>query len=159
MSQQRPNEQAHRELFQAGEQVRRKVMGDAWVDNSLKSTGETTNMIQGTTDFMATMQHLATEAAWGTIWTRPGLELKQRSLINIALLMSLGKETEVGGATKIDYLSGHLRGAVNNGCTEIEIQETMLQTSVYCGIPCGVHMFRVADRVLKQLKEEGLLTA
>lgn len=51
------------------------------------------------------------------------------------------------------------RGAVNNGCTELEIQETMLQTSIYCGIPCGVSMFRVADRVIKQLKEEGLLKA
>jgi 4-carboxymuconolactone decarboxylase len=51
------------------------------------------------------------------------------------------------------------RGAVNNGCTEIEIQETMLQTSAYCGAPTGVSMFRVADKVIKQLKEEGLLRA
>lgn len=49
------------------------------------------------------------------------------------------------------------RGAINNGCTELEIQETMLQTSIYCGIPAGVSMFRVADRVIKQLKEEGVL--
>lgn len=47
------------------------------------------------------------------------------------------------------------RGAANNGCTELEIQETMLQAAVYCGIPTGVSMFRVADRVIKQLKEEG----
>lgn len=114
-------------------------MGDDYVDRNMKPD---------TTDFMTSMQHLATEAAWGTIWTRPGLELKQRSLIVIALLMSQGKEAE---------LTGHLRGAVNNGCTELEIQETMLQTSIYCGIPSGVSMFRVADRVLKQLKEEGVL--
>jgi len=139
MSQEKPNANAHNELFQAGEKVRRKVLGDAWVDGNMKSD---------TTEFMASMQHLATEAAWGTIWTRPGLELKQRSLIVIALLMSQGKEAE---------FAGHLRGAVINGCTELEIQEAMLQTSIYCGIPTGVSMFRVADRVITQLKEEGLL--
>ncbi|EKM75837.1 hypothetical protein AGABI1DRAFT_116161 [Agaricus bisporus var. burnettii JB137-S8] len=141
MSQATPNEGAHDEIFQAGERMRRKVLGDAWVDGNLKPD---------TTDFMKSMQHLATEAAWGTIWTRPGLELKQRSLIVIALLMSQGKEAE---------LAGHIRGAVNNGCTEIEIQETMLQTSVYCGVPTGVSMFRVADKVISQLKAEGLLKA
>jgi len=62
--------------------------------------------------------------------------------------MSQGKEAE---------FAGHLRGAVINGCTELEIQEAMLQTSIYCGIPTGVSMFRVADHVIKQLKEEGLL--
>ncbi|KXN90820.1 4-carboxymuconolactone decarboxylase [Leucoagaricus sp. SymC.cos] len=128
MSQQRPNDKAHREIFDAGEQVRRKVLGDTWVDRQLNP--------------------LATEVAWGGIWTRPGLELKQRSLIVIALLMSMGKEAE---------LAGHIRGAVNNGCTELEIQETMLQTTVYTGMPVGVSMFRVADRAIKELKEEGLL--
>lgn len=116
-------------------------MGDDYVNRNIKSD---------TTDFMSSMQHLTTEIAWGTIWTRPGLELKQRSLIVIALLTAQGKEAE---------LTGHLRGAVNNGCTELEIQETMLQTAVYCGIPTGVSMFRVADRVIKQLKEEGVLKA
>lgn len=156
------------------------------------------DVIQDTTEFMASMQQvstgqdsssksgyqsnlqLATEAAWGTIWTRPGLELKQRSLIVIVLLMSQGKEAEVRDLVGRSYVRTdgpqvcwtsevsnkssvmyctHLgcRGAVKNGCTELEIQEAMLQTSVYCGIPTGVSMFRVADGVIKQLKEEGLL--
>ncbi|KAF8070029.1 CMD-domain-containing protein [Lyophyllum atratum] len=135
----RPNADAHDELYNAGMVLRRKVMGDEYVDNQLK---------KGASDFMKPMQELATEAAWGTIWTRPGLELKQRSLINIALLASQGKEAE---------LAGHIRGAVNNGASEVEIRETLLQTSVYCGIPTGMESFRVADAALAKLKEEGKL--
>ncbi|TFK44196.1 CMD-domain-containing protein [Crucibulum laeve] len=135
----RPNEAAHKELYDAGIQVRRKVMGDAYVDNQLK---------QGVSEFMRPLQELATEAAWGTIWTRPGLELKQRSLIVIALLASQGKEAE---------LTGHIRGAVNNGASEIEIRETLLQAATYCGIPTGMLSFRVADKAIQQLKEEGKL--
>ncbi|KAG6832844.1 hypothetical protein H0H87_000198 [Tephrocybe sp. NHM501043] len=89
---------------------------------------------------------LATEAAWGTIWTRPGLELKQRSLINIALLASQGKSAE---------LAGHIRGALNNGASVVEIRETLLQTAVYCGIPTGMESFRVAEAALAKLETEG----
>ncbi|KAF8876691.1 CMD-domain-containing protein [Gymnopilus junonius] len=141
MSNTRPNESAHKELYEAGMVMRRKVMGDDYVNNQLK---------QGASDFMKPMQELATEAAWGTIWTRPGLELKQRSLIVIALLASQGKEAE---------LRGHLRGAVNNGASEIEIRETLLQAATYSGIPTGMLSFRVADEVIKKLKEEGKLPA
>ncbi|KIM45468.1 hypothetical protein M413DRAFT_442136 [Hebeloma cylindrosporum] len=129
---------AHKELLEAGMKMRRKVMGDAYVDKQL----------QQSSDFMKPMQDLAMEAAWGTIWTRSGLELKQRSLIVIALLASQGKEVE---------LAAHIRGAVNNGATEIEIRETLLQTATYSGMPTGVSAFRVADVVIKQLKEEGKL--
>ncbi|KAF5385956.1 hypothetical protein D9615_002647 [Tricholomella constricta] len=162
----RPNPAAHGELYEAGIVLRRKVMlrgwvwpvvnqGDEYVDNQLK---------KGTSEFMRPMQEvcisllapiasefelgeqLATEAAWGTIWTRPGLELKQRSLINVALLASQGKSAELGA---------HIRGAVNNGASVVEIRETLLQTAVYCGIPTGMESFRVADAVLATLKEEG----
>ncbi|KAG6850435.1 hypothetical protein H0H93_013307 [Arthromyces matolae] len=92
------------------------------------------------------MQELATEAAWGTIWTRPGLELKQRSLINIALLASHGKDAE---------LAAHIRGAVNNGVSVEEIKETLLQVAVYCGIPTGMASFRVAEAALAKLDKEG----
>ncbi|KAF9050133.1 CMD-domain-containing protein [Panaeolus papilionaceus] len=139
MSNERPNEASHQDLYNAGIVMRRKVMGDAYVDNQLK---------QGVSDFMRPMQEIATEAAWGTIWTRPGLELKQRSLIVIALLASQGKEAE---------LTGHIRGAVNNGATETEIRETLLQTATYSGMPTGMWSFRVADAVIKKLKEEGKL--
>jgi len=134
-----PNENAHKELYDAGIVMRRKVMGDAYVDNQLK---------QGGSEFMKPMQELLTEAAWGTIWTRPGLELKQRSLIVIALLASQGKEIE---------LAAHIRGAVNNGASEIEIRETLLQAATYCGMPTGAGSFRVGDATIKRLKEEGKL--
>ncbi|KAJ7218088.1 CMD-domain-containing protein [Mycena pura] len=132
----RPNESAHQELYDAGMEFRRKVMGDEYVSNQLK---------QGVSEFMKPMQEVTTEVAWGTIWTRPGLELKQRSLINIALLASQGKQEE---------LAGHVRGAIINGATELEIRETLLQTAVYCGIPTGMSSFRVAEAALKKLKAE-----
>ncbi|KAF8210206.1 AhpD-like protein [Mycena galopus ATCC 62051] len=89
----RPNEQAHQEIYEAGMEFRRKVMGDEYVDNQLK---------KGVSEFMKPMQELTTEVAWGTIWTRPGLELKQRSLIVLAILASQGKAEE---------LAGHVRGS------------------------------------------------
>ncbi|KAL0956715.1 hypothetical protein HGRIS_002837 [Hohenbuehelia grisea] len=135
----RPNEAAHKELYDAGMVYRRKVMGDEYVDNQLA---------KGVSEFMRPMQELATEGAWGTIWTRPGLELKQRSLIVVALLASQGKQAE---------LTGHIRGAVNNGATEVEIRETLLQTAVYSGMPTGMESFRVAEAALTKLKEEGKL--
>ncbi|RDB16897.1 4-carboxymuconolactone decarboxylase [Hypsizygus marmoreus] len=133
----RPNEEAHNDLYRAGIVLRRQVMGDEYVDNQLK---------KGVSEFMKPMQELTTEVAWGTIWTRPGLELKQRSLINIALLAFQGKEAE---------LAGHIRGAAGNGASEIEIRETLLQTAVYCGIPTGMESFRVAEAAITKLKAEG----
>ncbi|KAJ3936965.1 MAG: AhpD-like protein [Lentinula lateritia] len=110
-------EKAHQELYDAGMIMRRKVMGDEYVNNQLR---------KGESEFMKPMQQLTTEVGWGTIWSRPGLEPKQRSLINLALLAFQAKKAE---------LAGHIRGAVKNGASEIEIRETLLHTSVYCGIP------------------------
>ncbi|KAL0581307.1 hypothetical protein V5O48_000683 [Marasmius crinis-equi] len=76
------SEQAHKAIYDEGMAVRRQVMGDEYVDNQLK---------KGVSEFMKPMQ----EVAWGTIWTRPGLERKQRSLINIALLAYQAKHAEV----------------------------------------------------------------
>ncbi|KAF9467454.1 CMD-domain-containing protein [Collybia nuda] len=135
----RPNQQAHNELYDAGIILRRKVMGDEYVDAQLK---------KGVSDFMKPIQQGRNIVGWGTIWARPGLELKQRSLINLALLAFQGKEAE---------LAGHVRGAINNGVTEVEIRETLLHTAVYCGIPTGMESFRVAEAALTKLKEEGKL--
>jgi len=134
-----PHESAHQELYDTGMVLRRKVMGDVYVDNQLQ---------KGASEFMKPIQQLATEVGWGNIWARPGLELKQRSLINLALLALQAKEAE---------LTGHIRGAVLNGASEIEIRETLLHAAVYCGIPTGMESFRVADKAVRQLKEEGLL--
>lgn len=124
------------ELYDQGMAVRRAVLGDAYVDRSLQ-TG---------TEFRKPMQELVTEFCWGAVWNRPGLERKTRSLINLAMLTALNRSTELGA---------HVRGAVNNGATKEEIQEVLLQAAVYCGMPAGLESFRVAEKVLDDLADEG----
>jgi 4-carboxymuconolactone decarboxylase len=88
---------------------------------------------------------LATEAGWGWVWTRPGLECKVRSMLNIAMLCALNRMTE---------LTIHVCGAVRNGCTEEEIREVLLQVAVYVGMLAGLEGTRVAEGALKGLREE-----
>ncbi|WP_293660434.1 4-carboxymuconolactone decarboxylase [Rhodoferax sp. OV413] len=122
-------ESNHPEAFAQGLATRRQVMGDAFVDAALR----------GATTFTAPMQEHITRAAWGDVWQRPGLELKTRSLITVALLTALGKQQE---------LKGHVRGALNNGATPEEIQEVLLHAAVYCGVPAAVDAFRSANEVV-----------
>lgn len=112
-------------LFARGMTVRREVLGDEHVDRSLASGGE----------FGQPLQELVTEFCWGAVWTRPGLDRKVRSLINLAILTALNHPQE---------LATHVRGALTNGCTVQEIQEALLQATIYCGVPAGVDAFRVA---------------
>jgi 4-carboxymuconolactone decarboxylase len=113
-----------------GENIRRQVMGDEFVDKALNNATELTSPLQ----------HFVNEHAWGATWTRPGLDLKTRSLITIAMLISQKASTE---------LKGHIRGAINNGATPDEIQEVLLHSAVYCGAPCAQEAFRVAKEVLE----------
>ena len=124
------------ELFDAGMKVRREVLGDAYVDRSL----------QGGSEFRKPMQELVTEFCWGAVWDRPGLDRKTRSLVNLGMLSALNRSTE---------LAAHVRGAVNNGASKEEIQEVLLQVSVYCGMPAGLESFRVAEKVFDDLAAEG----
>jgi 4-carboxymuconolactone decarboxylase len=87
------------------------------------------------------MQELVTEYCWGAVWTREGLDRRTRSLLNLGMLTALGKSQELGA---------HVRGALTNGCTETEIQETLLQAAVYCGVPAGLEAFRVAERAIEE---------
>lgn len=123
------------ELFKKGLAVRKKVLGEEYVNKS----------IQNATDFNYIMQELTTEWCWGTIWTREGLPLKVRSLINLSMLVGLGKMNE---------LKIHVKGAIHNGCTINEIKEVLAQATIYCGVPAGVEAFKVAQEALK---EEGVL--
>jgi 4-carboxymuconolactone decarboxylase len=123
-------------LFDRGLKVRREVLGDAYVDRSLKSG----------TEFRPPMQELVTEFCWGAVWSREGLDRRTRSLVNIGMLTALNRSTE---------LAAHVRGAVNNGATKEEIQEVLLQTAVYCGMPAGLESFRVAEKVFGELDAEG----
>lgn len=84
-----------------------------------------------TTAFGQPMQELATAAAWGSVWTRPGLSRKQRSLLSVAMLCALNRGPELGV---------HVRGAFRNGATQAEVRETVLQASVYCGMPAGMEV-------------------
>jgi 4-carboxymuconolactone decarboxylase len=129
------SEQAEQTLFDRGMQVRRAVLGDAYVDRALQSS----------TEFRKPMQELVTEFCWGAIWSREGLDRKTRSLVNIGMLTALNRSTE---------LAAHIRGAVNNGASKEEIQEVLLRTAVYCGMPAGLESFRVAEKVFDDLAAE-----
>ncbi|CZR51203.1 related to uncharacterized homolog of gamma-carboxymuconolactone decarboxylase subunit [Phialocephala subalpina] len=127
----------HKTLYAQGLEMRKKVVGEDYVANSLS---------KNSSDFTRPLVQFATESAWGTIWTRPGLSLRDRSLLNLVMLTALGKWIELGT---------HVRGAVRNGATEVEIREALLQASAYCGMPAGMEAFRVADRVLNEMAEKG----
>jgi 4-carboxymuconolactone decarboxylase len=121
----------HDDLFDTGLNIRRQVLGADYVDNSLASADE----------FMMTFQRITTEWCWGYAWGRPGLDLKTRSLLNLAMLTALGKSAE---------LRLHVRGALNNGVTADEIKEVLLHATVYCGIPAGLEAFKTAHAVLAE---------
>ena len=113
------------DLFRKGLEVRRAVLGKDFVDKSISEAD----------DFTRPLQELITEYCWGSVWDRPGLPRKTRSLINLAMFTALNRPHE---------LKLHLRGALNNGCSKEEIMEVLLQTAVYCGIPAAVDSFRTA---------------
>ena len=121
-----------RERFAAGEQVRRAVLGDAHVDQSLAKRNA----------FNEPFQDLVTRHAWGEIWSRPGLPRHTRSLLTLAMLVALNRTEE---------LRIHLRGAANNHVTREEIQELLLQTAVYCGVPAANSAFRLAEQVFAEM--------
>ncbi|CAM5184590.1 hypothetical protein UACE39S_01386 [Ureibacillus acetophenoni] len=90
------------------------------------------------------MQQLTTEYCWGWLWNREGLERKQRSLINIAILTALSKPHE---------LKLHVHGALRNGCTQEEIREVILQCAIYCGVPAAIDSFRTAKEAIDTFEE------
>ena len=120
--------------LKAGLATRRQVMGDDFVDRALA----------GATAFTEPMQHYITRNAWGDVWQRPGLDMKTRSLITVAMLTALGRQHE---------LQGHVRGALNNGCTVEEIRETLLHCAVYAGVPAAIDAFRAAQEVLDEMQK------
>ena len=98
------------------------------------------------TEFDADFQRIITEGAWGTIWTRPGLDRKTRHMLTLAMLASLGK---------LDELAMHIRATRNTGVTPEEVREVLLQVSVYAGVPAANSAFAVAKRVYKELESEA----
>ncbi|MEU8402537.1 4-carboxymuconolactone decarboxylase [Nonomuraea sp. NPDC048892] len=123
--------------FEAGLAMRKAVLGAAHVERSLAAVS----------DFSRPVQELVTEYCWGAVWTREGLDRRTRSLLNLAMLTALNRGHE---------LSVHVRGAVANGVTEAEIQEALLQTAIYAGVPAALEAFRIAERTLGELRAEGV---
>jgi 3-oxoadipate enol-lactonase/4-carboxymuconolactone decarboxylase len=119
------------EVRAAGMVVRRQVLGDAHVDRATANA----------TEFTQEFQDLITQYAWGSIWTRPGLDRKSRSLITLTALVARGHHEE---------LAMHLRAARRNGLTNDEIKELLLQTAIYCGVPDANTAFRIAQDVLSE---------
>ncbi|KAI3076409.1 hypothetical protein CBS147353_4735 [Aspergillus niger] len=130
-------DQLHETLFEEGIKLRRAVVGDTYVDRALA---------RGSSDFSRPGQELITEWCWGHIWTRPGLERKQRSLLNLGMLIALKAWPE---------LALHTRGAIINGLTEKEISEAVLQATVYCGAPTGIEATKVTERAINEMIANG----
>ncbi|BBP81509.1 hypothetical protein PHLH8_11510 [Pseudomonas sp. Pc102] len=117
------------EARKTGVQVRREVMGDTFVDRALGNA----------TEFTQPLQDFVNEHAWGGVWNREGLDRRTRSLITLAALTALKCPQE---------LKGHVRGALNNGCTVEEIREALLHCAVYAGVPAAIDAFRAAQEVI-----------
>jgi 4-carboxymuconolactone decarboxylase len=121
--------------YDEGMAVRREVLGDSYVEQASAKTN----------DFTRDFQQIVTEFAWGTVWARPGLDRRSRSMITLTALIARGHH---------DELALHLRGALRNGLTREEIKEVLLQAAVYCGVPAANAAFRVAQRVLDETEQQ-----
>lgn len=123
-------------LWDEGLATRRAVVGEDYVARSLERMD----------DFDAPLQDWVTRYAWGDVWNRPGLARRDRSILNIGMLVALNRPHE---------LRLHLRGALRNGVTPDEIRECLLQSAVYCGAPAALDAVRVAREVLSEAEDGG----
>jgi 4-carboxymuconolactone decarboxylase len=117
----------------AGMRTRREVLGDAHVDRAVASTSA----------FTADFQDFITRTAWGDLWQRPGLTRRERSMLTLAITASL---------RHWDEFALHVRAAVNNGLTDVEIAEVCQHTAIYAGVPAANHAFAVARPILEELR-------
>ena len=120
------------EKFERGLALRKQVLGAQYVEKSMASADS----------FSMPMQELSTEFCWGHVWTRPGLALRDRSLINIAMISALNRPHE---------LKLHVKAALTNGLSRDEIREVILQVAVYCGVPAGIDSTRIAREAFAEL--------
>lgn len=119
-------------LYERGLKVRKEVLGETYVENSLAAADE----------FSRPLQEYVTAHGWGASWARDGLEKKTRSMLNLAMLTALNRGHE---------LKIHIKGAINNGVTKKEIQEIFLHAGVYCGAPAAMESFRIAKEAFREL--------
>jgi len=123
-------------LYEKGMQIRREVLGDAYVDRALAKSGP----------FNDPLQELVATYCWGWTWGRDGLPRRDRSLINLAMIAILNRHNE---------LKAHIRGALNNGLSREESREVLLQVGIYGGIPAAVDSFRIANEAFAEIDAEG----
>jgi 4-carboxymuconolactone decarboxylase len=128
------------DAFKAGLRVRTAVLGRSAVERSLSKAD----------DFSAPLQQIVTEFGWGNVWTRPGLDHKTRSFLNLAMLTALNRNHE---------LRLHIRGALNNGITPEELREVFIHAALYCGAPAALDSTRIAAEVLNEVAREESQTA
>jgi len=121
-----------KKTYDEGLAVRRAVLGAEYVDKSIRSADE----------FTKPMQDMVTEYCWGAVWTRPELDRRTRSFLNLAMLTALNRPHEI----KL-----HVLGALNNGLTRVEIREVFLQSAIYCGVPAALDAMRVAKEVFAEV--------
>lgn len=119
------------ETYELGMKVRRELLGDEYVDNAMNTADEVNRPFQD----------LAVEYCFGSIWAREGLPRRTRSLVNLGMLIALNRAYE---------LEVHMKIALRNGCTKQEIQEVLLQATIYCGMPAGGESFRIARKVFAE---------
>ena len=121
------------ERRRTGRKVMSEVLGAPYCERRDASTN----------DFNAPIRRLSEEFAYGSLWTRPGLDHKTRSLITLGMLTALNRPHE---------MAIHLEGAVNNGCTAVEIREALTHTVAYCGFPAAIDALRAAEAFLREKK-------
>ena len=122
------------DAFRRGMTTRREVLGDAHVDRAEAAK----------TEFDTDFQAFITEGAWGSVWSRPGLTRRERSMITLALLAALGHDEEV---------AMHVRASRNTGASPDDIKETLLHVAVYAGVPAANRAFKIAKRELAKAVE------
>ncbi len=123
------------DLYDRGLAIRRTVLGDAHVDRSLA----------GATDLTRDFQRFITEFAWGSVWARPGLDVKTRSMLTIAMLAALGRHEE---------LKLHVRATRNTGVTRAELVEIVIQSAIYAGVPAANSALHCVQEALAGLETE-----
>ncbi len=121
--------------FKEGLAVRKKVLGESYVNTALQNAKNDPANEE--------LQQMVTEFGWGVVWTRPGLPLKTRSMLNLSMLTALNRPHE---------FELHLRGAINNGVTKDEVKEILFQAAIYCGWPAAIDSFRIATRVFDEIE-------
>jgi len=124
------------DVYQTGMTIRREILGDAHVDRAEAAK----------TDFDTDFQRFITEGAWGSVWSRPGLTKRERSIVTIALLAALGHDAEI---------AMHVRASKNTGATPDDIKEALLHVAVYAGVPAANSAIKVVKKTLKEMDDHA----